>query len=52
MISEEKIKNAITVGFLDENIEENLKYFNKKFDIVLTSNGTFYDVNKILNIYK
>lgn len=51
MISEEKMKNAITVGFLDEKIEENLKYFNEKFDIVLTNQGTLNDVNKILNIY-
>lgn len=51
MISEKQKESAITVGFLDEKIEENLKYFNEKFDIVLTSQGTLNDVNNILNIY-
>ena len=51
MISEEDIKRAITVGFLDEKIEENLDYYNKEFDIVITDNGSFDDINKILNIY-
>lgn len=51
MISEEETKSAITVGFLDEKIEENLKFFNEKFDIVLSNQGTFDDVNNILNIY-
>ncbi len=51
MISEEQNKNAITVGFLEEKIDENLKYFNEGFDIVLTNQGTLNDVNKILNLY-
>ena len=51
MISEEKIKNAITVGFLDEKIDENLELYNKGFDIVLTNQSTFNDVNNILKIY-
>ncbi len=51
MISEEAKKNAITVGFLDEKIEENLESYNKGFDIVLTNLGSFEDVNNILKIY-
>ena len=51
MISEEDNKNAITVGFLDEKIDENLVHYNKGFDIVLTNNSSFEDVNKILKIY-
>lgn len=51
MISENDKENAITVGFLEEKIEENLEYFNEAFDIVITNNGTFNDVNKILKIY-
>lgn len=51
MISEEEKENAITVGFLEEKIEENLQYFNKEFDIVLTNKGTLDDVNNILKIY-
>lgn len=51
MISESQKQNAITVGFLEEKIEENLKYFNKEFDIVITNQGSMDDVNKILKIY-
>ena len=51
MISEEEKENAITVGFLEEKIEENLEYFNKEFDIVLTNKGTLNEVNNILKIY-
>ncbi len=51
MISERDKENAITVGFLEEKIEENLESFNELFDVVITNNGTFDDVNKILKIY-
>ena len=51
MIPEEEKENAITIGFLDEKIEENLELYNKGFDIVLTNEGSFEDVNKILKIY-
>ena len=51
MISEEAKKNAITVGFLDEKIDENLELYNKGFDIVLTNLSSFEDVNNILKIY-
>ena len=51
MISDEQKENAITVGFLEEKVEENLEYFNKEFDIVITNQGSLNDVNKILKIY-
>lgn len=51
MISEEDNKNAITIGFLDEKVDENLVHYNKGFDIVLTNKGSFEDVNNILKIY-
>ena len=51
MVSKEKIENTITIGFLDEKIEENLEYFNKEFDIVVTNQGSLDDVNNILKIY-
>lgn len=52
MVKKEDLNRTITVGFLDEKIEENLEYYNKEFDIVLTNQSSFYDVNKILNLYK
>ena len=48
MISQKQKERAITVGFLDENISENLKFYNKEFDIVITNNGSFDDLNQIL----
>lgn len=52
MVKTEDLKRTVTVGFLDEKIEENLEYYNKEFDIVLTNQSSFDDVNKILNLYK
>lgn len=51
MISKRDIERAITVGFLDEKVEDNLEVFNNSFDIVLTNGGTFEEVNNILKIY-
>lgn len=51
MISDKQKEHAVTVGFLEEKVEENLEYFNKEFDIVITNQGSLNDVNKILKIY-
>ena len=51
MVKKEDLIKTITVGFLDEKIEENLEHYNKAFDIVLTKEASFEEVNKILNIY-
>ena len=48
MINEDKIENVLKVGFLDENIETNLEAFNNSFDIVITNDGDFNDIIKIL----
>lgn len=51
MINKENLENTLTIGFLDENIEQNLEKYNNNFDIVLTENSNFKDVKNILNIY-
>ena len=51
MIGKSDFSNVITVGFLDEKIEENLEFFNKEFDLVCTNTSSYYDVNNILNLY-
>lgn len=51
MIPKTDINKAVTIGFLDEKIEENLNAFNSNFDIVLSNKGTFDEVNNILKIY-
>lgn len=52
MVSQDKLKDTITIGFLDEDkgIEKNLEKYNSNFDIVLTNNSSFKDVIKILKI--
>jgi len=52
MVSQDKLKDTITIGFLDEDkgIEKNLEKYNSNFDIVLTNNSSFEDVIKILKI--
>lgn len=51
MVPEENRENTVTVGFLDEKIEENLELYKKGFDIVLTNKSTLDNVNDILKIY-
>ena len=50
MISEGDMEKTITVGFLEEKIEENLEFFNKEFDIVITNNSSIEEMEKVLNI--
>ncbi len=51
MISREKIDRTITVGFLNEKIKENLKFYQQNYDIVLTEEeACFQEVEKIINI--
>jgi len=50
MANEEKLSNAITFGFLDANVEQNLETYKNRFDVVLTDDNNFNDVIKILNI--
>lgn len=49
MIEQEKLNKAITIGFLNKNIEENFDFYKKNFDVVLTKeDATFQEVKKIL----
>lgn len=49
MVGKWNDSNLIKIGFLNDNIDKNLEYYNKSFDIVLTNtDNNFYD---ILNIF-
>ena len=52
MVSQDKLIDTITIGFLDEDkgIEINLGKYQSNFDVVLTNNSGFEDVMKILKI--
>lgn len=49
MISKSDLDRTISFGFLEANVKENLDLYKKSFDVVLTDNSSFYDVNKILS---
>ena len=49
MVTKEKLKHTITIGFLEENIEANLEKYNKTFDIVLTNNASFKEVLNLID---
>lgn len=48
MIAEEKQDEAIKIGFLEENVEENKLLFEKNFDIICTENTSFIKLFKTL----
>lgn len=50
MISKDKLNSTITVGFLDKKIEENLKNYNDNFDIVLTDNSSFNELDEVIKL--
>lgn len=48
MLPKENKSTKLTIGFLDNNIENLLEMYKQNFDIVLTNNSTFNKVDKIL----
>ena len=54
MIEGFEYDNLIKIGFLNEKVDDDLKYFKKAFDVVITNDGDFSYVNgllqKILNL--
>ncbi len=48
MIDTSQKNRALTIGFLDYNIKENLNIYNNNFDIVLADNENFNTVMEIL----
>lgn len=52
MASKDKLNTTITVGFLDKKIEENLELYKSTFDIVLTDNANFKEIEDIIKLEK
>ena len=49
MIEKEELDKAITIGFLNNKLDENLKFYNQNYDIVLTEEeACFQEVEKII----
>lgn len=51
MVSENKKNDALKIGFLEENIDENYKYYDEAFDIVCTNNTGYDELLKEFNKY-
>lgn len=49
MVTKEKLKDTVTIGFLEKNIEANLEKYKKTFDIVLTNQASFKQVLEIID---
>lgn len=45
-----KREKALKIGFLEENVEQNEDIYKKSFDIVLTNNGSFEELKKIIDL--
>lgn len=52
MAREEVRKDALKIGFLEENEEESKPYFEKEFDVVCTNNTGFDALSKEIKILK
>lgn len=52
MASEDKIKDALKIGFLEEKVEENKPYYLSAFDLVCTDNTSFDELNEKVQILR
>lgn len=50
MVSKDKLNRTITVGFLDKKIEQNLELYKSTFDIVLTDNSSFKEIEDVIEL--
>ena len=48
MMGEYPENKSLKIGFLNKNIRENLEVYKKNFDIVLTGENNFYDIEKYI----
>ncbi len=50
MMGEYPENKSLKIGFLNKNVTENLEVYKKNFDIVLTEDNNFYDIEKYINM--
>ena len=48
MMGEYPEEKSLKIGFLNKNVTENLEVYKKNFDIVLTEDNNFYDIEKYI----
>lgn len=49
MVPKKDLRKTLSFGFLEKNVKENLTPYRNAFDIVLTDNTSFYEVQDILH---
>ena len=47
-----EVLTAIKIGFCEENVVDNLRYFIKNYDVICTDKTTFKDLAKDIKIFK
>ncbi len=48
MVDGFEYKNLIKIGFLNENVQENLEHYKNAFDVVILNDGSMDFINKLL----
>ena len=49
MVKGHDLSNVLSFGFLEHRASENLNHYTKAYDIVLTDNSSYVEINEILN---
>ncbi len=52
VVTKEKRDKALKIGFLEENVNENIKVFKQNFDVVCTNNTSFKRLLEKVSILK
>ena len=52
MVPNEDLLKTLSFGFLEKKIDDNLPFYKDSFDVVLTDNSSFYDVESVFNRLK
>jgi len=50
MACEKDRNNALKIGFLEEKVDENIKYFQEQFDVICTDNTSYSELFKKIQI--
>ncbi len=52
MVPNEDLLRTLSFGFLEKKVDDNLPFYKDSFDVVLTDNSSFYDVQSVFNRLK
>lgn len=52
MVSEDRQKDALKIGFLEEKVEENMRPYKKSFDVVCTDNTSFDELGEKIKLLR